>query len=85
MYLREIGCEVVDWIHLDQDSEKWQILENTVMNLWVPQKVGNFLTSSVTIIFSSRTLHHVVSRLWSLKKEACLISLLFNNCVSKVK
>jgi len=26
-----------------------------VMNLWVPQKVGNFLTSQITIIFSRMT------------------------------
>jgi hypothetical protein len=31
-----------------------------VMNLWVPQKVGNFLTSWVTISFS-RTLFQGVS------------------------
>jgi hypothetical protein len=23
MYLREIGCEIVDWIHLAQDRDKW--------------------------------------------------------------
>jgi hypothetical protein len=23
MYLKEIGCEGVDWIHLAQDKDKW--------------------------------------------------------------
>jgi hypothetical protein len=36
MDLREIGWEVVDWIHLAQDRDKWQTPVNTVINLWVP-------------------------------------------------
>jgi hypothetical protein len=36
MYLREIGYEDVDWIHLAQDSAKWRVLVNTVMKLRVP-------------------------------------------------
>jgi len=36
MDLREIEQEVVDWIHLAQDGDKWQALVNTVMNLRVP-------------------------------------------------
>jgi hypothetical protein len=43
--LREIGWEGVDWIHLPQDMDHWKALVNMVMNLWVPQKVGNFLIS----------------------------------------
>jgi hypothetical protein len=35
MCVREIGWEVVDWIHLAQDREMLQSLENTVMNLRV--------------------------------------------------
>jgi hypothetical protein len=34
--LREIGCEGVDWIHLAQDKDKWQVLVNTAMNFRVP-------------------------------------------------
>jgi hypothetical protein len=28
MYLREIGWEVVDWIHLVQDGDHWRTLMN---------------------------------------------------------
>jgi len=40
------------------------MLVNMIMNLWDPQKVGNFSTSLVTISFS-RTLVHAVSQLVS--------------------
>jgi hypothetical protein len=36
MDLREIGWEGVDWIHLDQDRDRWRASVNTVMNLRVP-------------------------------------------------
>jgi hypothetical protein len=45
MDLREIGWEVVDWKHLTQDRGQWWGFVNTVMNLRVPYKAGNFLTS----------------------------------------
>jgi hypothetical protein len=35
MDVREIGCEVVNWIHLAQDRDQWQALVNTVINLWI--------------------------------------------------
>jgi hypothetical protein len=34
--LREIICEVVDWMHLAQDRDQWQPVVNTVMNLRGP-------------------------------------------------
>jgi hypothetical protein len=34
--LRETGLEGVDWIHLAQDRDKWQVLMNTVVNLRFP-------------------------------------------------
>jgi hypothetical protein len=36
MEFSEIGLEVVDWIHLAQESDQWQAVVNTVMNLRVP-------------------------------------------------
>jgi hypothetical protein len=36
------GCELDSSA---QDGDRWQALVNTVMNLWVPYKAGNFLTS----------------------------------------
>jgi hypothetical protein len=36
MDLRETGFGDVDWIHLDQDRDRWRALVNTVMNLPVP-------------------------------------------------
>jgi hypothetical protein len=45
MDLGEIGFGDVDWIHLDQDRDRWQAPVNTVMGLRVPQNAGNFLTS----------------------------------------
>jgi hypothetical protein len=36
MDLREIGWEVVDWMHLAQVRDQWWDLVNTVMNLRVP-------------------------------------------------
>jgi hypothetical protein len=42
--LTETGLEVVDWIHLAKDTDQRCDLVNTVMNLRVPYKAGNFLT-----------------------------------------
>jgi hypothetical protein len=36
MDLREIGWEVVDWMHLAQDRDQWLALVNTVVKPWVP-------------------------------------------------
>jgi hypothetical protein len=56
MDLREIGWEGVDWMHWAQDRNQWWPLVNTVMNLRVPEKAGNFLTCRMTISFLKRNL-----------------------------
>jgi hypothetical protein len=33
MYLKGIGYEGMNWIHLAQDRAQWWVLVNTVMNL----------------------------------------------------
>jgi hypothetical protein len=53
--LKETGRKSMDWMHLAQDRDQWQVLVNPVMNLQVPYKVGN-LTSSPT-----GTLQHRIS------------------------
>jgi hypothetical protein len=35
MYIREIGCGGVEWIHLAQDRDRWRGLVKAVMNLRV--------------------------------------------------
>jgi hypothetical protein len=36
MDIREVGWEVMNWIELAQDRDRWRALVNAVMNLWVP-------------------------------------------------
>jgi hypothetical protein len=51
MDIKEMEFGNVNWIHWAQERVQWQALVNTVTNLWVPQKVGNFLTRWATISF----------------------------------
>jgi hypothetical protein len=40
MDLKEIRCEVVDWIKLAEDRAHWRALTNTIINLGGPYKRG---------------------------------------------
>jgi hypothetical protein len=44
----------MDWIDLAQNRDRWRVLVNTVMNLWVPQNAGKFLSSCTIGGFSRR-------------------------------
>jgi hypothetical protein len=35
----------MDWINLAEDRDRWWAFVNAIMNLQVPQNVGNSLTS----------------------------------------
>ena len=61
MNLQEVGCGYVDWIGLAHDRGRWWTLVSAVMNLRVPQNVGNLLTGCKPVSFSRKTLHHGVS------------------------
>jgi hypothetical protein len=39
--IREIGWGGMNWIILIQDRDQWRAVVNTIMNLLVPQKLGN--------------------------------------------
>jgi hypothetical protein len=43
--LREIGWDILDWIHQAEDGEELLALVNTAMKLRIPQKAENFFDS----------------------------------------
>jgi hypothetical protein len=43
MGVKETHWEGVDWSNFAQDRGQWQAVANTVINLKVTQKAGNFL------------------------------------------
>ena len=43
--LKELECDVMDWIDLAQDRDGWQALVNAVTNQRVAYSAGDFLTS----------------------------------------
>jgi hypothetical protein len=36
MDLQEVGGAGMDWIRLAQERDRWQVVVNVVINLWVP-------------------------------------------------
>jgi hypothetical protein len=56
--LREIGWDVMDWIDLVEDRDRWWSLVNTVMNLRVPYNAENFLSGCTVGSFSRRDQLH---------------------------
>jgi hypothetical protein len=61
MGFKETGREDVDWINLGKDKAQWQAVVNTVMDLWVPYKMGNFFTIWAAVCLLSVVLHGVSS------------------------
>jgi hypothetical protein len=51
MSITEMKWESVDWIHLAQDTDKWQVLVNMTMRLNVPYHARYFLTGCGTTSF----------------------------------
>jgi len=58
MDLEVIGREGVNWNHLAQYKDQWGVVVNTVMNVRVLIKAGNFLSSWARISFTRRSLLH---------------------------
>ena len=46
--LQEVGVGYGDWMEVAQDRDRWRALVSTVVNIQVPKKSGNFLTSCRT-------------------------------------
>ena len=42
MDLQEVGLRSMDWNNLTLNVDRWWVLVNAVMNLWVQYNVGNF-------------------------------------------
>jgi hypothetical protein len=45
MDLKCTGWEDVDWINVAQAMDKWWVLANKEINIWVPQNAGSFLAT----------------------------------------
>jgi hypothetical protein len=53
MGLGETGSGGLDWIGLAQDRDKWRVLVNEVMNIWVARHAGKLSTGFTTCGLSS--------------------------------
>jgi hypothetical protein len=54
-----MGWEIVEWINVAQDRYQLRVVVDSVMNLRVARKAGNFLTNWVTFSFWNLNLLHV--------------------------
>lgn len=54
MDLKQMGCEVVNWIHVAQYADQWQALGENVTYLWIPEIIWNFLSNWAPVRFSGR-------------------------------
>jgi hypothetical protein len=61
MDLGKTGWCGMDWTDLAQYRDQWRALVNMVMNFWLPQYVGKFLSSCTTGGFSRRAQLHGVN------------------------
>jgi hypothetical protein len=52
---KEIGGSGVEWINVARDRDKWRVLVNRVMNLFVSRNFGKLLSSCTTGGFSRGT------------------------------
>jgi len=57
---RILQCNLKKLIYVTQDGYKWCAVLHMVKNPWIPQHVGNLLTSRETVNYCSRTLLHTV-------------------------
>jgi hypothetical protein len=61
MGLTAIGWGGMDWTYLAQDRDQWRAFVIVIMNVWVPQKIGKFMSGRMTGSFSTRAwLHGVI-------------------------
>jgi len=56
-----LGCENVHWIQLAKNRAQWCAVVITVMKLWVPLKVRNFLTEWILSYYEGLCFKELVS------------------------
>jgi len=49
MYVKEIDLDVLDWINVAQDRDKWWHVVNKAVNVQVAQNAGGSVTNQGTI------------------------------------
>jgi hypothetical protein len=49
--LKEVGMEVVEWIHVAAERHKWFVFVNVVMNIRVSYNFENVLVAQKTLHF----------------------------------